>query len=145
MRHLGGRPFIRTPSRARIAVVPTQRPTTVRLRTALLQEANEIVAREYAADLALDDIARRVASSRRQLQRAYAEIGDTTFRDHLTRVRMERAAELLRETDWPVIDVATAVGYSRHSAFTKAFRRRHGVAPSVMRGRRLGDLPPLAP
>ena len=50
---------------------------------------------EYAADLSLDDIARRVASSRRQLQRAYAEIGDTTFREHLTRVRMERAAELL--------------------------------------------------
>ena len=35
-------------------------------------------------DLALDDIARRVASSRRQLQRAYAEIGHTTFREHLT-------------------------------------------------------------
>ena len=33
---------------------------------------------------------------RRQLQRAYAEIGNTTFREHLTAVRMERAAELLR-------------------------------------------------
>ena len=34
-----------------------------------------IVEAEYASDLSLDDIARRVASSRRQLQRAYAEIG----------------------------------------------------------------------
>jgi AraC-like DNA-binding protein len=66
--------------------VPTQRPSTVRLRTSLFHEAAEIVDREYAADLSLDDIARRVASSRRQLQRAYAEIGQTTFRDHLTRV-----------------------------------------------------------
>ena len=55
-----------------------------------------IVESEYGADLSLDDIARRVASSRRQLQRAYAEIGHTTFREHLTAVRMERAAELLR-------------------------------------------------
>ena len=54
-----------------------------------------IVEREYADELSLDDIARRVASSRRQLQRAYAEIGRTTFREHLTAVRMERAAELL--------------------------------------------------
>ena len=54
-----------------------------------------IVEAEYADDLSLDDIARRVASSRRQLQRAYAEIGHTTFREHLTRVRMDRAAELL--------------------------------------------------
>ena len=75
--------------------VPMQRPATVRLRTSLFQEAVEIVEQEYASDLSLDDIARRVASSRRQLQRAYAEIGGTTFRDHLTRVRMQQAAELL--------------------------------------------------
>ena len=75
--------------------VPTQRPTTIRLRTSLFQEATEIVDQEYGSDLSLDEIARRVASSRRQLQRAYAEIGQTTFRDHLTRVRMEKAAELL--------------------------------------------------
>jgi len=75
--------------------VPTQRPTTIRLRTSLFEEATEIVDQEYGSDLSLDEIARRVASSRRQLQRAYAEIGETTFRDHLTRVRMEKAAELL--------------------------------------------------
>ena len=64
--------------------MPTHRPATVELRTSLFEDAVAIVEREYAADLSLDDIARRVASSRRQLQRAYAEIGNTTFRDHLT-------------------------------------------------------------
>jgi transcriptional regulator GlxA family with amidase domain len=90
--------------------VPTQRPSTVRLRASLLEEANAIVAHEYASELSLDDIARRVASSRRQLQRAYAEIGGTTFRDHLTRVRMDRAAEMLasqtltvREVSWRTV------------------------------------------
>ena len=74
---------------------PCNDPPPSRLRTSLFEDAVAIVEQEYATDLSLDDIARRVASSRRQLQRAYAEIGDTTFRDHLTRVRMERAAELL--------------------------------------------------
>ena len=69
--------------------MPQQRSSTVRLRTSLFEEAVAIVCEEYARDLALDDIARRVASSRRQLQRAYAEIGDTTFREHLTGVRMD--------------------------------------------------------
>ena len=73
-----------------------QRPATVRHRTSLFEDATSIVEAEYASDLSLDDIARRVASSRRQLQRAYAEIGNTTFREHLTAVRMERAAEMLR-------------------------------------------------
>ena len=76
--------------------VPTHRPSTIHHRTALFEDAVAIVEEEYASDLSLDDIARRVASSRRQLQRAYAEIGDTTFREHLTRVRMDRAAALLR-------------------------------------------------
>jgi transcriptional regulator GlxA family with amidase domain len=113
--------------------VPTQRTTTVRLRTSLYHEANDIVEREYPADLSLDDIARRVASSRRQLQRAYAEIGDTTFRDHLTAVRMRRAAEMLRSQPLTVREVARRVGYRQPAQFAKAFRRHHGVAPSDYR------------
>jgi len=113
--------------------VPTQRPSTVRLRTSLFHEANAIVARDYAADLSLDDIARRVASSRRQLQRAYAEIGDTTFRDYLTAVRMRRAAEMLRSRALTVREVAHRVGYRQPAQFAKAFRRHHGVAPSDFR------------
>ena len=110
-----------------------QRPSTVRLRASLLEEANEIVARDYASELSLDDIARRVASSRRQLQRAYAEIGNTTFRDHLTRVRMERAAELLASRMFTVREVAHRVGYRQPAQFAKAFRHHRGVAPSDFR------------
>ncbi len=113
--------------------MPTQRPSTVRLRTSLFHEANAIVEREYASELSLDDIARRVASSRRQLQRAYSEIGDTTFREHLTAVRMERAAELLATHRLSVREVAHRVGYRQPAQFAKAFRRHHGVSPSGLR------------
>jgi len=113
--------------------VPTQRPTTIRLRTSLFEEATEIVDAEYGSDLSLDDIARRVASSRRQLQRAYAEIGNTTFRDHLTRVRMRKAAELLATRRLTVREVAHRVGYRQPAQFAKAFRRHLGVAPSDYR------------
>ena len=110
-----------------------QRPSTIRLRSSLLEEANAIVDRDYASDLSLDDIAHRVASSRRQLQRAYAEIGDTTFRDHLTQVRMERAAELLATRMFTVREVAHRVGYRQPAQFAKAFRRHRGVSPSDFR------------
>jgi transcriptional regulator GlxA family with amidase domain len=113
--------------------MPIQRPATIRHRTALFEDATEIVQQEYGSDLSLDDIARRVASSRRQLQRAYAEIGDTTFREHLTAVRMERAAELLGTRALTVREVAHRV------EFAKAFRRHHGQAPSAFRmARRFG-------
>lgn len=126
------------------AVVVTdemQRPATVRHRTTLFEEACAIVEAEYAADLSLDDIARRVASSRRQLQRSYAEIGRTTFRDHLTAIRMERAAELLRGRGLTVREIAHRVGYRQPAQFAKAFRRHHGLAPSDFRaGQRFAAL-----
>jgi len=109
------------------------RPATLRLRRSLLAEATIIVEREYAAPLSLDDVARRVATSRRQLQRAYAEIGATTFRDHVTAVRMRRAGELLADSSARVTDVAERVGYRQPAQFAKAFRRYHGCAPSEFR------------
>jgi AraC family transcriptional regulator of adaptative response / methylphosphotriester-DNA alkyltransferase methyltransferase len=124
-----------------------QRPATIRHRTSLYEEATAIVEREFASDLSLDDIARRVASSRRQLQRAYAEIGNTTFREHLTAVRMERAAEMLRARSPTVREVAHRVGYRQPAQFAKAFRRQHGTSPSAFRARRptaMGDGPRIA-
>ena len=110
------------------------RPSTVEHRSRLFTEATEIVERDYAAELSLDDVARRIASSRRQVQRSYDEIGRTTFRDQLTRVRMERAAELLRGSELTVREVAARVGYRQPAQFAKAFRKHHGVAPHQSRG-----------
>ena len=113
----------------------THRPSTITHRTSLFEDAVAIVEEEFAQELSLDDIARRVASSRRQLQRAYSEIGSTTFREHLTKVRMERAAELLSDRGLTVREVARRVGYRQPAQFAKAFRRHIGVAPSDYRSR----------
>jgi AraC family transcriptional regulator, regulatory protein of adaptative response / methylphosphotriester-DNA alkyltransferase methyltransferase len=110
-----------------------QRPSTIRFRTSLFDEVAAIVEAEYASDLSLDDLARRVAASRRQLQRAYAEIGQTTFRDHLAGVRMRAAADLLLTRRIAVRDVAGRVGYRQPAQFAKAFRRHHGVSPTEFR------------
>ena len=116
-----------------------QRPATVHHRTSLFEEATAIVDTEFGSDLSLDDIARRVASSRRQLQRAYAEIGRTTFREHLTAVRMERAGDMLAGRGPTVREVAHRVGYRQPAQFAKAFRRHHGMSPSTFRSRRRFD------
>ena len=118
------------------ANVPTQRPATIRHRTSLFEDAVAIVEQEYASDLSLDDIARRVASSRRQLQRAYAEIGDTTFREHLTARAHGARRRAAGHRGLTVREVAHRVGYRQPAQFAKAFRRHHGVAPSDFRVRR---------
>ena len=116
----------------------TIRSGTVARRRALFDEASEIIEQEYARPIELDDVARRLATSRRQLQRAFAEVGETSFRTHVAKVRMRRALELLREGTMPVRDVANAVGYRQPAQFAKTFRRHHGAPPSSFRGSRPG-------
>jgi transcriptional regulator GlxA family with amidase domain len=114
------------------------RSGTVLRRRTLFEEAVEIIEREYASELELDAVARRLATSRRQLQRAFAEAGQTSFRTYLAQVRMRRALEMLREGSLPVREVAGRVGYRQAAQFAKTFRRHHGRPPSSFRreGRR---------
>jgi AraC family transcriptional regulator of adaptative response / methylphosphotriester-DNA alkyltransferase methyltransferase len=119
-----------------------QRPATIRHRTSLFEDAARIVEVEFGSDLSLDEIARRVASSRRQVQRAFAEIGNTTFREYLTKVRMERAAEMLQAERLTVREVAQRVGYRQPAQFAKAFRRHRGRAPSAYRTQLLSRVEP---
>src|SRR3954452_19650286 len=117
-----------------VSGVMTMRTGTVARRRTLYEEAVEIIEREFAQPLELDDVARRLATSRRQLQRAFAEIGDTSFRTYVAHVRMLRALDLLRDGPLPVREVANNVGYRQPAQFAKTFRRHHGAPPSSFRG-----------
>jgi AraC-like DNA-binding protein len=126
------------------------RPETLEGQHRLYLLARAIVARRYRDPLTLSAVARLLASSPRQVQRAYARHGTTTFREDLTARRMRAAAELL--ADQPsiaVADVARLVGYGRPSHFARAFRRRYGVSPSrfraIARRRRPAPRGPAAP
>jgi AraC-like DNA-binding protein len=111
---------------------PTARPGTIQRRRELFEDAAAIIALEYPDRLELEGLARGLASSPRQLQRAFREAGETGFRSYLRRVRIERAAELLRD-GWPVSEAARAVGYSQPAHFAKAYRRERGRLPGTER------------
>ncbi len=111
------------------------RPTTIASRSELLHDARAIMREDYAEDLSLDDVATRIATSRRQLQRVFAEIAGTGFREELAAIRMDRAAELLAGP-LPVGEVARRVSYRQSAQFAKAFRAHHGTTPSAYREQR---------
>jgi AraC family transcriptional regulator of adaptative response / methylphosphotriester-DNA alkyltransferase methyltransferase len=109
------------------------RQSTQHRRRTLFEDALSSISREFADEnLSLAAVAHSIATSRRQLQRVFAEQG-TSFRTELQRVRMAHAAELLRQEELPVAAVARAVGYRQAAQFSKAFRRHHGHPPSEAR------------
>lgn len=112
------------------------RPATREARHAIFTDAVEIIAAEYSRPIRVEEISRRVATSPRQLQRVFADIGGSGFRAHLRAVRMARATELLATTNLPVKEIATRVGYDDPSQFSKAFKHTCGMSPSQMRATR---------
>ncbi|HYB23380.1 MAG TPA: helix-turn-helix transcriptional regulator [Solirubrobacteraceae bacterium] len=110
------------------------RPYTIASRRRLYLLARVLVARHYRRELTLEQLAHALASSPRQLQRAYREFGDTTFREDLLARRMAVGAQLLVEQrSIRVEDVARLVGYSEGPHFARAFRRRYGLSPAHFR------------
>jgi AraC-like DNA-binding protein len=123
----------------------SQARATQRRRRDLFEAAADIIRFEYGDELTLEGVARRLYASPRQLQRAFSEAAQSGFRAFLTRVRMERARELLCESPYRVCEVAGAVGYQEPAQFAKAFRRVYGVSPSALRRRNgNGDVSALA-
>lgn len=84
-------------------------------------------------DVSLEMVAERLHLSGRQLSRIIKENYDCTFKELVARFRMERAANLLIQTQMTVIDVAKSVGYNSVRGFYSAFRARYGCLPAQYR------------
>ena len=110
------------------------RQGTTDLRASLLREALAVMEEDYAQPLEVDDVARRILTSRRQLQRVFTELHGSTFRTTLRAIRMRHAQELLC-TRTPIGEIARAVGYTQPAQFAKAFRRTFGESPTEYRVR----------
>jgi transcriptional regulator GlxA family with amidase domain len=110
-----------------------RRPATQTARLALFTEAAEILAKEASRPITLDEVAQRIATSPRQLQRVFTAHAGQGFRSYLRQLRLSKGADLLVSTDLPVGEIADAVGYGDASQFAKAFRRVYGGSPSQYR------------
>lgn len=80
----------------------------------------------------IDSVARHLELGPRTLQRRLNDEG-TAYRALVSQVRAQRAIEMLRETESPMIDIAVELGYSSSSHFSRAFRKTVGLLPSDIR------------
>lgn len=83
--------------------------------------------------LCLSSAAKQAGVSPWYLSRLFRLCTRRGFREHLKGVRMERAAEMLRNPTLAVKEVAWAVGYKHVSCFDRDFRARYGKPPVAFR------------
>jgi transcriptional regulator GlxA family with amidase domain len=84
-------------------------------------------------DVCLEYLADETAVSPSRLSRWIHQLTGLTFREHLTRARVQLARRLLAATTLPVADIAARCGYASPSAFTNAFHKRTGQTAAEFR------------
>ncbi|WP_347386231.1 AraC family transcriptional regulator [Paenibacillus amylolyticus] len=92
----------------------------------------------YRSDISLENCADEEQMTPYALSKAFKQVSGINFIDYLTRVRMDAAKQLLRETTMKINDVAAAVGY-QHSYFNRIFKKQEGVTPSQYRDQWFGQ------
>ncbi|ORV12690.1 helix-turn-helix transcriptional regulator [Mycobacterium celatum] len=98
-----------------------------------LLRAKDLADCRYFEPLSVADLAHAAGLSKAHFSREFARtFGETPHRYLLTR-RLERAAALLRTTDWPVARICFAVGWDSVGSFTTSFRRIFGQTPTDYR------------
>ena len=100
-----------------------------------LERAREKIDTHYAEPLDLDELARTAHFSRYHFLRAFRTTFHATPHEYLTRKRVERAKELLAESQLTVTEICFAVGFESLGSFSTLFHKIVGWSPSIYRAR----------
>ncbi|MEJ8303281.1 bifunctional transcriptional activator/DNA repair enzyme AdaA [Saccharibacillus sacchari] len=96
-------------------------------------QARSFIVEHYRENLLLKDIADHVKLSTYYLERLFKQETNETPRMVLEKVRVDRAAHLLRCSDKSNLDICYESGFHTPSNFYKAFKRHHGCSPGEYR------------
>jgi len=98
-----------------------------------LLRAKDLADARYAEPLGVDDLAQAAGLSKAHFSREFRRtFGESPYVYLLTR-RLERAAALLRNTDYSVAEICLEVGLQGVGSFTTSFKRMYGMTPAAFR------------
>ena len=106
---------------------------SIKSKSPKLKELIEIsvnyIHNNFERNISLNDIAKFVFLSTSYFTRAFKEEMNISPISYLLKVRVERAMELLRETDQKVSDIALSVGFSNQQRFNEIFKKHTKMTP----------------
>ncbi|RKL66230.1 AraC family transcriptional regulator [Salipaludibacillus neizhouensis] len=98
----------------------------------VVEQVCTYIQENFKEDVSLESCADDVKTNPYTLSKAFKKVIGVNFIDYLTGLRMDKAKELLLQTNMKINDIAEEVGY-RHSYFNRIFKKQVGVTPSQYR------------
>jgi len=128
------RPILIEPTR----VIVRRSTDTLAIEDQDLARAIAFIRINASTPIQVSDVLRTVPVSRSWLERRFQEALGRSPAEEIRRVRLERAKQLLAESDMPVPQVAASSGFGSREYFAHAFRQATGLTPRQFRKRARG-------
>lgn len=101
----------------------------------IVERAISYISANLGRPISLKDVADQVHLTSHYFGQIFKAVIGDTFVNHLTRLRMERACELLKNTELKQYEVGYQIGYTDPKYFAKVFFQSYGVTPKEYRQR----------
>lgn len=95
-----------------------------------LNNAINYIEENLSGDIKVEEAAKIACCSTYHFQRMFAYMSNITLTEYIRRRRMSLAAVELQSGDCKVVDISVKYGYDSPTAFNRAFKSVHGIAPS---------------
>lgn len=95
--------------------------------------AIDFISRNYSGKISIQDIASNMGLDRSYLYTIFMQTMNMSPQDFLIQYRIERAIELMAETGLGIGDISRSVGYDDPLQFSRIFRKKKGISPSLFR------------
>ncbi|OPA74012.1 DNA-binding response regulator [Paenibacillus selenitireducens] len=99
----------------------------------LVHQVSSIIQQTYHEQITITSLSSQVYLSPNYLRSIFKEKTGVTIHDYLTRIRLEKAKEMLSDPSLKVQDIAQKVGYESTSYFISLFLKSQGVTPNEYR------------
>jgi AraC family transcriptional regulator, alkane utilization regulator len=103
------------------------------LKDPQIGQALALVQHQPGESWIVESLASQVGLSRSAFSAKFKQLVGESPMQYITRVRLTKAAALLRTHQATLVEVALSVGYDSEVAFSKAFKRYFGIAPGAYR------------
>lgn len=103
----------------------------------LLYEVKNYLKENFAQTIGLDEIAGKFHISPAYLSSLFSKNMGVTLFEYIINMRMEKAKELLRTTNYKISDISQQVGYENQRYFNQVFKKNIGTTPGNYRANHL--------
>ena len=99
----------------------------------VVKNAVQFISQNYNQPITLEDTARHVHLNPSYFSTLFKQSFGSSFKEYLNYIRIEESKNLLTNTNYPIIDIAIAVGFDNQSYFSKVFKKHTGLTPKQYR------------